>query len=448
MSWRIIQGDCRDVMRGMEAGSVHCVITSPPYWKLRDYGFDGQLGLEETPDEYIAVMVDVFREVKRVLRSDGTLWVNIGDCYVGNSASGGTGHRVDGGIPYRIGESHIKPGVAGNLVGIPWRLAFALQADGWILRRDIIWSKPNPMPESVNGWRWERCRVKVAPKNRDTDQTYAEYVGMEGHSGNSYRTATWQDCDGCPKCKPNGGLVLRKGSGRCTTAHEYLFQFAKTGEYFYDCEAVKEKSAGGRERFSGDQYGSKGLDGTRNDYGRLDKTVSHERNRRSVWEIATQPYPEAHFATYPEALVEPCIKAGTSERGCCPDCGAPWVRILEPSEEAKARLGAAWHDHKDDLGQGQRGTPPALKGPANITKGWRPSCEHNGEPVPSTVFDMFTGSGVSGVAAVKLGRDFIGAELSAEYIELAGRRIFNAAEKYGRLTAEMPAKKHSQLGLL
>jgi len=326
------------------------------------------------------------------------------------------------------------------------------------LRRDVIWSKPNPMPESVNGWRWERCRIKVKGETKRSNRSEAGRIeGMQAHSGGTYtHPVIFKDCPGCDKCDPNGGYILRKGSGRCTTAHEYIFQFVKSGEYFYDCEAIRESNQTKPHNRGGiwieDQTNGPMNRGGSSQYDAKEqiRTWGSEagRNRRSVWEIATQPYPEAHFATYPEKLIEPCIKAGTSEKGCCPECGAPFVRILEPSAEAKERLGSAWHDHQDDLGRGQRGTPPALKGPANITKGWRPSCNHKGDPVPCVVFDPFTGSGTTGAVAIKHGRSFIGSELNPEYIELANRRILSAAEKYGRLTPDMPVKKYSQLGLL
>lgn len=476
MTWEIIQGDCVDLLRGttithsepyhrvtfsdMPDKSVHCVVTSPPYWALRDYGVSGQLGLEVSPDEFVAAMVGVFQEVWRVLRDDGVCFVNLGDSYAsGTKGTGGppnsptlTGGRRTILEAARYEKRNVEPGIAtGNLVGIPWRVALALQADGWVLRRDIIWSKPNPMPESVNGWRWEQCRVKVSQENQSLRTKAERLSGFCRHSGNTkLNPTTWQDCPGCPKCEPAGGLVLRKGSGRCTTAHEYIFQLVKTGNYYYDCEAVREGAAL-------DDHKKPLADGTANSTKWNNNPQGHMgsnpsgRNRRSVWEIATQPYPEAHFATYPETLVEPCIKAGTSQKGCCPACGSPWARILDDSEEAKARLGTAWHDHQDDLARGQRGTPPALKGPAKITKGWRPTCSCDaGDPVPCTVYDPFTGSGTTGAVAVTHGRDFIGHELSGEYIPLSEKRILEAAEKAGKLTAsDIPlTDKPTQLGLL
>jgi site-specific DNA-methyltransferase (adenine-specific) len=255
---RIIPGDCIAGLRTLPDASVHCCVTSPPYWGLRDYGHDGQIGLEATPDAYVARMVEVFREVRRVLLDDGTCWVNLGDSY---AAGGLSRHGYDeerrkttenlvGTIPPQ-GRAPTPPGLKPkDLVGIPWRVAFALQADGWWLRQDIIWAKPNPMPESV----------------RD----------------------------------------------RCTKAHEYVFLLTKSERYFYDAEAVSEKSVG-RERFGNWIKGQPCPD--RQDNHRQDMAPTTTRNRRSVWTITTKPYSGAHFAVMPADLVEPCIKAGCPEGG-------------------------------------------------------------------------------------------------------------------------------------
>ena len=225
-TYKIITGDCIDGLRTLPDASVHCCVTSPPYWGLRDYGHDGQIGLESTPEAYVARMVEVFREVRRVLRDDGTCWVNLGDSYKNDK----------------------------QLAGVPWRIAFALQADGWCLRQDIIWHKPNPMPESV----------------RD----------------------------------------------RCTKAHEYVFLLTKSAKYYYDADAVKEPACnwGTRDRSEMrkgtidpklKQHGLKGKDWEDNPM----------KNKRSVWTLNTKGYNCAHFAVMPPDLVEPCIKAGCPEGG-------------------------------------------------------------------------------------------------------------------------------------
>jgi DNA modification methylase len=259
-------GDVLSVLAALPEESVHCVVTSPPYWGLRDYGAEGQIGLESTPEEYVAKMVEVFCAVHRVLRNDGTLWLNLGDSYVGGGRGGldGAGHgsleegRYQGG--QRIGK--ITGLKAKDLAGIPWRVAFALQADGWYLRSDIIWSKPNPMPESV------------------TD--------------------------------------------RPTKAHEYLFLLSKSPRYFYDAEAIREgiaeetvKDRVDTGRFTPERGFPGAVD---HGNGRLGDNPGGKRNRRTVWTIATEPYPEAHFATFPRKLVQPCILAG------CPVGGT----VLDP----------------------------------------------------------------------------------------------------------------------
>lgn len=249
----LLVGDCRETLRTLPDQSVHCVVTSPPYFGLRDYGVDRQIGLEHSPAEFVAEMVAVFREVHRVLRDDGTLWLNLGDSYARNPAKGksGTpngrnlakqGYSGGAGIPWGTKEK--------DLIGIPWRVAFALQADGWYLRQDIIWHKPNPMPESV----------------RD----------------------------------------------RCTKAHEYIFMFAKSPRYYFDFEAIREPEVCGRMRGPALHPDAKSTNGN----GGLSRRKSDgKRNRRSVWEVNTKPFKEAHFATYPPDLIEPCILAGCPEGG-------------------------------------------------------------------------------------------------------------------------------------
>jgi len=252
-------GDCRETMRRWAAEGIKAqtCVTSPPYFGLRDYKVDGQIGLEQTPEEYIAAMVDVFRCVKDVLADDGTLWLNIGDSYAGagysnHKGTGGT-QREDGGKQRHLSGTGFKNK---DLIGIPWMLAFALRADGWYLRQDIIWHKPNPMPESV----------------RD----------------------------------------------RCTKAHEYIFLLSRSERYFYDHEAskepaVSEKPAGNKRHKYADAYAASESEEHRTKAGLLALTgVEWEkRNRRSVWTVATRPYKGAHFATFPPALIEPCILAGS-----------------------------------------------------------------------------------------------------------------------------------------
>jgi len=259
----LIQGDCLVEMSKIPDGSVDCCVTSPPYWGLRDYGVEGQLGMEKTPQEYVENMVKVFREVRRVLRADGTLWLNLGDSYSGSgkgcmgdgtpsdrgSAKQGTNRGTTVGL-YPKTETGLKPK---DLVGIPWRVALALQEDGWYLRQDIIWHKPNPMPESV----------------RD----------------------------------------------RCTKAHEYIFLLSKSPKYYFDSKVIEEPAKW--ERW-GNQTENKKHQGTAKHLG--GKTLSElpirdKKNKRSVWSVATKPFKGAHFATFPPALIEPCILAGCPKDG-------------------------------------------------------------------------------------------------------------------------------------
>lgn len=244
----LIQADARHIP--LHEQSVHCVVTSPPYWGLRDYGIAGQLGLEATPEEYVATLVTVFREVRRVLRDDGTVWLNLGDSYAANRS-----YQVRDNKHVDVGNtmaSSVPPGLKPkDLIGIPWRVAFALQADGWWLRSDIIWAKPNPMPESV------------------TD--------------------------------------------RPTKAHEYIFLLSKSERYYYDAEAVKEPATSPLNSRLPAPRGSEPY-AVASGVGRTPQLFTRKndgsRNRRTVWTLATQPYKGAHFATFPEKLIEPCVKAG------------------------------------------------------------------------------------------------------------------------------------------
>jgi DNA modification methylase len=378
MTATLRHGDALDVMRTMADESVQCCVTSPPYWGLRDYGVEGQIGLEPTPELYVARMVEVFREVRRVLRTDGTCWVNEGDSYSGHNAPGWRPGNEDKneGSSNKNGVGIVAGLKPKDLCGIPWRLAFALQADGWWLRSEIIWHKPNPMPESV------------------TD--------------------------------------------RPTKAHEQIFLLTKAARYYYDAIAIQEAgvaSGWNRQREIGAGAGTKicGINHDpsvtlRNDADRV-LTATTTRNARSVWTIPSQPYPEAHFATFPLALPTRCILAGTSEKGCCPKCGKPWERIVESTrtfESGSGRSGNAIAGKQDPVqgaGYGDIRMGPTIA----TTTGWRPGCDCGGEPIPCLVLDPFCGSGTTGEAALRLGRRFVGIELKAEYIELARRRLAAAS---------------------
>jgi len=449
---KIICGDWVETLKTLPSDRFHCCITSPPYWGQRNYGVEGQLGLERTPEEHIEKLVVGFREVRRVLRPDGVLWLNYGD-----KLWGGKGRSAHGGSEKQkarfernesISKPHQEIGKPGwtapddarheifkakDLLGLPWRVAFALQADGWWLRSDVIWAKAlsfcekysgSTMPESVNGWRWERCRVKVKKRpSRDKPNGAGDnMIRVPGCENGSTRLdmslkAEWQDCPGCPKCEPNGGYVLRKGSWRCTKAHEYLFMLTKSPHYFCDMEAVKEEQV-------------KGAAGSRFDTG---KTAGHEENRaqegyrensgrnlRDVWVINPQAYKGSHYATFPEALVEPCIKVSTSQKGCCPSCGAPWARIISKGElrEHPARANRNVRNKADYDGTDYARRENTLGLVADTkTLGWRPTCNCNaGDPVPALVLDPFFGSGTVGMVAARLGRNYTGIEINGNYI--------------------------------
>jgi DNA modification methylase len=376
-----------------------------------------QLGLEPSPDEYVTRLVEIFREVRRVLRDDGVAWLNLGDSYNNRSVARPSSHQ--GGLGFsndsierswadqtKLGLSRLSLTGGGlkekDLLGIPWMVAFALRDDGWFLRSDVIWAKPNPMPESV------------------TD--------------------------------------------RPTNAHEHVFLLTKSARYFYDAEAIREKakdwSRGGpgtgiantADRYGAGNGGNAGLAslaaryrnqarGASGKVGRVrggtddsDSTWSHRtnengtvpsydtplggRNKRNVWEIPTQPYAEAHFATFPTRLVEPCVLAGSSPKACG-QCGAPWQRVIEA--ETVREYGGTREMGKTPLPVVRAGWRDG--GPGRETLGWEPSCRHQDDSGRCLVLDPFAGSGTVGVVVRWHGRNFIGIELNADYCVMARRRI-------------------------
>jgi DNA modification methylase len=364
---RVIVGDARGQLMTLPERSVHTCVTSPPYWGLRDYGHNAQIGLEDSLDAYIEKLLEVFRRVHRVLRDDGTLWLNLGDAYASGGGAGKHGYTDGRANRSERRRSLTPPGCKPkDMLGIPWRVAFALQADGWTLRSDIIWAKPNPMPESV------------------TD--------------------------------------------RPTKSHEHIFLLTKGPKYFYDADAIRETST---ERASGNKTRR-----TLEDVGRarddnLASSVPYEpdgtgRNARDVWWMSTQPYPEAHFATYPMDLPVRCVMAGTSDKGVCPECGAPWERVVEKTKESRSRPNALTKRTGED-GTGNV-CPNDVAGVSVRHLGWKPSCGCECEPAPATVLDPFMGSGTTGAAAAVLGRSSIGVELNPEYAKLAEERIGKAAK--------------------
>lgn len=356
-------------------GVAQCIISSPPYWGLRDYGLNGRgIGLEPLHDClawarseppcgacYVCHLRAVARECWRVLRDDGTMWLNLGDSYASKTkGSGGPSQKQDSNAGSRYNSmQYALAGIKSkDLAGVPWRVALALQADGWYLRSEIIWAKPNPMPESV------------------TD--------------------------------------------RPTKAHEQVFLLTKRARYYWDADAVREPAEYGRREQPANTWSRTGngkKQPERVPGATRGSDPSSGRNRRSVWTIATAPFSGAHFATFPPALVEPMVLAGSSPRAC-EHCGAPWERTTEPDAERKLQLGRGYHDHSHDMTQGmsQGKHMPAPKG-GYVTTGWRSTCSHdNAGTGQCLVLDPFCGSGTVGKVAALHGRRFIGLDLSPAYL--------------------------------
>lgn len=471
--YQVLVGDCRQTMKTLADRSVQCVVTSPPYYQLRDYNMPGQLGLESTPESFIAALVEVFNEVHRVLADDGLVWLNLGDSYVTRpNGNIGKNSQINGKQTheqYRLANGRRAGNIPDGLkhkdmVGIPWRMAFALQgfavvpaahlsqwADwlaqaravgdwqmvqmvetrmraslwldalahhGWYLRQDIIWSKPNPMPESV----------------RD----------------------------------------------RCTKSHEYIFLLSKSEQYFFDNEAIKEPVTGGaKSRGDGKNPKSKANAFGSRQNERFSAAVAgmvESRNRRSVWSVSTKPYKGAHFATFPPDLIEACILAGTSDYGHCPDCSARWVRIINKKTGFAGGSGRAGRTAEEMNGRGKwrnggkAGNKNLKLGPTTTTTttGWMPSCAcydaryqqdfsaprserkrnqrskygdrarrvrarpgiSSWPVVTDVVLDPFGGTGTTAGVAVLHGREAIICELNPEYVEFIPLRVEQINRNY------------------
>ncbi len=364
MKIEILQGNCIETLQKLDDKSINTCITSPPYWGLRNYNDEEkQLGMEDTPEEFVDNLVKVFREVKRVLRDDGTVWLNLGDSYSSGGRTTTTNQSLRGDKDYGVTRPKPSKGIKPkDLIGIPWRVALALQQDGWYLRQDIIWHKPNPMPESVKD--------------------------------------------------------------RCTKAHEYIFLLSKNVKYYFDNEAIKEdskyygkdkRSDKGNIRYEGKRTSNKDTKAQQSFV-----TINSKRNKRSVWTITTKPFKGAHFATFPKDLIEPCVLAGCPEK-ICVDCGKPYERVMQKPKQLEVKRGR--RAGTDDrliggvLDKYKRENPP-------IDLGLQKQCDcETNETKAGTVLDPFGGSGTTGIVAVNNNRHAVLCELNQEYIDLAKDRI-------------------------
>ncbi len=395
--WRVDQGHVLDLLQAMPDRSIQCCATSPPYYALRDYklpdsewgdGWGGCLGLEPNPEMYIAHLVEVFSEVKRVLRDDGLLWVVMGDSYNNRSVARPSSHQ--GGLGFdnesisrswadgtKLGLTRLSLSHGGmkekDLIGIPWMLAFALRSSGWYLRSDVIWAKKNGMPGSQKD--------------------------------------------------------------RCTSSHEYVFMFAKSRRYYYDDVAIREPDQGKDHNHRNVLDGQPSLEptnglmtahqGIRTENGRN----GTGRTKRDVWWLPVQPFPDAHFAVFPLKLIEPMVLAGSANQACS-ICGAPWKRIVErgkmewyegPKRESRIESAIEGTSLSRTHLSGTMTKAPTTT--TTTTTGWEPTCDHDDGEGRSVVLDPFAGAGTTGIVALKYGRHFIGIDLSEKYVEMARNRI-------------------------
>ncbi len=361
-----LAGGVFDKIGEIQKNSVHTVITSPPYWRLRDYGEKGQLGMEERPEEYVQNIADVFDKVWNVLHNSGTVWLNIGDTWYGGGKPGyekeNSKQTTNPGSIQRASKNHdiksyLKPK---DKCLIPHRVAIEMQKRGWYLRNTIVWKKPSPFPESV--------------------------------------------------------------SDRPTKSHEYIFLFSKQKTYFYDQEAIKEPSSKNNHGERKIREGKYITGSRRNDTNT--GIVTDKRNKRDVWEVPHHGFSDAHFAVFPVELIEPCVLAGSSKKGVCSECRAPYERIVEKEE-------SEWEKRKENgepLRYGLDGATKVgagnFKNRSKINEHWKKTCDcSSSETNRSVVLDPFSGAGTTGIAALKHGRRYIGIDLKKEYNEMAKKRI-------------------------
>jgi DNA modification methylase len=444
----IAQADCFRIP--VADKSVHCVVTSPPYFGLRKYSGnqgDEPLGLEPTPERHIERTIQWAREVYRVLRDDGVFWLNYGDCYAGSW--GNYGSRK-GGQRDRNVNTFDRPGwsnnttrpptslvslAQGNLMLMPHRIALALQADGWIVRQDLVWAKPNPMPESVAGWRWQRERQE-RKRIVGGEQQRTNIASMDAGITGGLDKVEWEYGD---------DYELRRGSWRHTRAHEYVFQLTKGMGYWSDREAVRELLATAPHI-----PGNISIAPEKTDRGHMEERVwgASGRNPRSVLHIPTAPYKGAHYATFPPALIAPLILA-TCPRWCCPVCGQGWAPVVEHSLSFESGSGKAGNLPDGKWAGSERlGTNDVRMGPtpSNTVLGHRPTCDHphtQAEAVPGIVCDPFVGSGTTVMVAKQLLRRGVGFDLSLEYLNQQATLRTGAGSRTGQLD-NLPLLAHDE----
>lgn len=407
MSVRIITGDAREILPTLPADSFDCVVTSPPYFGLRDYGVEGQIGLEPTLAAYLETMVDVMREVRRVMKPSGCAFLNIGDSYC-STAPGTMGDKLNqrgilAGVSDRRSEAArkfrpetpfgMKPK---DLMMVPNRLAILLQDDGWWIRSEIIWHKLNPMPESV------RDRPTCAHEKVWLLTKSPKYYFDAGAIEETAVAAGLGEMDGLAQKLPNGANANAGRNYRDGKQIEYAVMAVGSS---------KRRMAGFNERSDASQA----------------KGQSFTRNCRNIWTIASEPYRGAHYAVMPSALAERCIKAGSSEKGCCPNCGKPWERVVESVKgdtEAADRPKHLQSKSSTLSLSGNGSTQWAQRGSKRHDIGWRPTCDcPQHEPIPARVLDCFGGAGTTGLVADRLGRDATLIELNPANRELGAERV-------------------------
>ncbi len=471
-NYQVIQGDVFATLPTIKPKSVNTSVSSPPYWMLRSYlpAFSElkkfELGREPTPELFIENMVRVYSLVRDTLADHGTCFINMGDTYGAGQRHGNRNGTKQASNVGTIGHDERAGFDSGSMALIPQRLAIALQEDGWIVRSIIVWHKPAPMPASLAGWRYEKCRVKVKTGQYGTgDYSGATgdpegHANSEGRNGDSSVKTQWANCPGCKKCEKTGGLVLRRGSWRPTSSWEPIIMLAKSKSYFCDGEATKTAAAAATisrnqytriledpdEQFAvAHDHETLGTTANLRDVWRtpleemskeelidiIQALKSHEQP--DVWTIAAEPLKEKHYAAYPTSLVEKCLRSATSAHGYCPGCGMPWVRIVESVDSGQTqKAGDNWDTSVGDGGHGSHNREGRSKGETNVpvmiskTTGWKPTCScQPAEPRPGVVLDPFCGSGRTGITARRMGLDFIGCELNPDFVTMS-KRLMNA----------------------